>query len=161
MAVGDGTAQQGLELPVGNIFDIAGEILGELDFVVGGFGPAALDFHGAGQLDVRDGRADHHGPLTALHLEFVGVHVEIAERLVVQRNGHLFGLPGLEEHLDEALQLLGGAEDLAVRLGHVQLGHLGPVHAARIFQGERDLPAGNSKVAVFKGGVAQTESKGK
>ena len=80
-----------------------------------------------------------NGVGAALHFPLAGLHIEIAERLVVQRNGYRLDLPGIQRDLGKALQLHRRTKQGAVLHAHIDLGHLGPGPLAGIGQREGDL----------------------
>ena len=153
-------AQQSFELRIGHLSDLAGVVAFQLSGIVGAGSAGALYGDLTLQADIGHAGAHHQLVHTAFNLPGVGLHIKVAEGLVIQLDGNGFALACLQEHFGEALQLLGGAEHLAAFAAHIQLGHLGAIPLAGIGQGEGYLLLAHLQITVFEGGVGQAEAEG-
>lgn len=144
---GDGAAQKGLKLAVGDIVHLAQVVAGQLLFLIGDLSAGALHLHLCLQGQAGGVGAHGNGVAAPLHLPAVGVHVEVAEGLVVQGDGDPARLSRFQGHLGKALQLQGRAEQGAVLHAHIDLGGLGALSVPGIGEGEGDLllPASRSE----------------
>lgn len=153
--VGDGVAQERLEGGVAHAQDVGGLVGGDVAALVGVGAVGALDLDRGRKADVAAARADAQLVGAGLDLPGVGAGVEVAERLVVEGDGHGLGLAGGELDAREALELLLGAEDLAAGLGDVELHHLGAGDRSGVGHGERGALGGRLHARVCEGGVRE------
>ena len=152
--VRDGAAQQGRPLGVGHVLHLAACVVRQALALVGVGCTGTGHSNNSGQADVLAGGTDADFIAAALDLPGVGERVPVAERLVIQRNGHALALPCRQMHLDKAFQLLRGAEDLGIRLGHVDLHDLRAVTVAGVGHGQAYALGRGFYVSIGKGGVA-------
>ena len=156
----DEAAHQGLPLGIGYALHLAAFVVGQALARVGVGGLGAGHLHNSRQADVSGGSAHADFVAAALNFPAVGLGVPVAERLVVQRQGHGLALPCSQLHLGKGLQLLRGAEHLRVRLGNVQLHNLGTGTVAGVLYGQGHAVGICLQVRVGKVRVAQAVAEG-
>ena len=103
--------------------------------------------------------ADLDGPPARLHLPAAPARLPVAERVVVEGDGDLAALPRGDQHLREAAELAGRAEDAAGG-ARVQLRHLGAVHVGGVRDREAGPPPVHAQARVLEVRVAQPEAEG-
>ena len=156
----DGAAQQGFKFLVPHVRDRAEAVARQGQALVGVGGVGALDFQNALQPDILAGRADLDLVFAALYLELVGLYVEIAEGVIVKGDFRPLGFPGLEGHPPEALELLGGAENLRAGQGHVQLGNFVARDLAGVGQVKHNALFADFQIVISESGIAQAKAEG-
>ena len=158
--VRDGAAQQSLPLGVGYGLHLAALVVRQRLPGIGVQRVGADDLDRSGQADVR--RACPYAKLirAALHLPAVGAGVPVAERLVVQHQGHGLALPRCQLHLGKGFQFLCRAENFSIRLGHVQLHNLCPGAVAGVGHGQGRAVGVGMQVTVRKLRIAQSMAEG-
>ncbi len=94
-SIRDRAAQELFKLGVGNLLDIPGRVAGKIRHRIGKSRLGTLYGYGSTKLDVRHRGADKDLILSAVHLELVGLRVEVTEGLVIEGDGHGPALAGL------------------------------------------------------------------
>ena len=159
-SLGDGTAQQSLELRIRDLAHLSGLVVEHLPACIGLGRAGALHGDGGLEADVLAGRAHPQLVAAALDLPTVGVHVPVAVGLIVQRDGNGPALAGGQEDFCKALELLHGAENFCVRLGDVELHDLRARRLARVGDSEGDALFVGLQIAVRKVRVAEAVAEG-
>ena len=158
VTVGNRSAKQRLKFRIGHGGNFAAFVAGKIIIGQGRFLTGHMDAGNEPHIGHVGG--DTNFIFGSFNLPAVGFDVEVAESLVVQRNGDSLALPRFQEHLGKALQLLLRAEHLSVFAGNINLCHLRAVPAASVGDGKGNAVLIRVNVGVSKGRITQTIAEG-
>ena len=151
-------SQKLCKLLIGHGSDFAVFVTGHT--AVGVLRAGALHLHGSGQTHIGSVGSHQNLIVSRLHFPAVGLHIEVAESLVIKFHSDSLALPCCQEHLGKALEFLLGAEYFAVCAGDINLGNLSAVPVTGIGDREGDTGLVGMNIGIFKSRVAQAIAEG-